>query len=225
MKILVIEDEKGLRDEILRYFIQDGDICESAVDLRSALEKIALYKYDCILLDLSLPDGDGMKLIENLRKIRKDDGLLIISARDSLDDKLIGLNMGADDYLVKPFHLSELKARVVAIVRRKSFQGNNTLDFEEIRIDFQAKQVTVLGYVVALTRKEYELLLYFIANKAKVVSKTAIAEHLWGDQIDSADSFDFIYTHVKNLRKKLLEAGSSDYIHSVYGMGYKFSVS
>jgi len=225
MKILVIEDEKGLRDEILRYFIQDGDICESAVDLRSALEKIALYKYDCILLDLSLPDGDGMKLIENLRKIRKDDGLLIISARDSLDDKLIGLNMGADDYLVKPFHLSELKARVVAIVRRKSFQGNNTLDFEEIRIDFQAKQVTVLGYVVALTRKEYELLLYFIANKAKVVSKTAIAEHLWGDQIDSADSFDFIYTHVKNLRKKLLEAGSSDYIHSVYGMGYKFSVA
>ncbi len=225
MKILVIEDEKGLRDEILRYFIQDGDICESAVDLRSALEKIALYKYDCILLDLSLPDGDGMKLIENLRKIRKDDGLLIISARDSLDDKLIGLNMGADDYLVKPFHLSELKARVAAIVRRKSFQGNNTLDFEEIRIDFQAKQVTVLGYVVALTRKEYELLLYFIANKAKVVSKTAIAEHLWGDQIDSADSFDFIYTHVKNLRKKLLEAGSSDYIHSVYGMGYKFSVA
>lgn len=225
MKILVIEDEKGLRDEILRYFIQDGDICESAVDLRSALEKIALYKYDCILLDLSLPDGDGIKLIENLRKIRKDDGLLIISARDSLDDKLIGLNMGADDYLVKPFHLSELKARVAAIVRRKSFQGNNTLDFEEIRIDFQAKQVTVLGYVVALTRKEYELLLYFIANKAKVVSKTAIAEHLWGDQIDSADSFDFIYTHVKNLRKKLLEAGSSDYIHSVYGMGYKFSVA
>jgi DNA-binding response OmpR family regulator len=133
--------------------------------------------------------------------------------------------MGADDYLVKPFHLSELKARVAAIVRRKSFQGNNTLDFEEIRIDFQAKQVTVLGYVVALTRKEYELLLYFIANKAKVVSKTAIAEHLWGDQIDSADSFDFIYTHVKNLRKKLLEAGSSDYIHSVYGMGYKFSVA
>ncbi len=225
MKILVIEDEKGLRDEILRYFIQDGDICESAVDLRSALEKIALYKYDCILLDLSLPDGDGMKLIENLRKIRKDDGLLIISARDSLDDKLIGLNMGADDYLVKPFHLSELKARVAAIVRRKSFQGNNTLDFEEIRIDFQAKQVTVLGHAVALTRKEYELLLYFIVNKAKVVSKTAIAEHLWGDQIDSADSFDFIYTHVKNLRKKLLEAGSSDYIHSVYGMGYKFSVS
>lgn len=224
MKILVIEDEKGLRDEILRYFIQDGDICESAIDLRSALEKIALYKYDCILLDLSLPDGDGMKLIENLRKIRKDDGLLIISARDSLDDKLIGLNMGADDYLVKPFHLSELKARVAAIVRRKSFQGNNTLDFEEICIDFQAKQVTVLEQAVSLTRKEYELLLYFIANKAKVVSKTAIAEHLWGDQIDSADSFDFIYTHVKNLRKKLIEAGSSDYIHSVYGMGYKFSV-
>lgn len=224
MKVLVIEDEKGLRDEILRYFMQDGDICESAIDLRSAHEKIALYKYDCILLDLSLPDGDGMKLIENLRKIRKDDGLLIISARDSLDDKLIGLNMGADDYLVKPFHLSELKARVAAIVRRKSFQGNNTLDFEEIRIDFQAKHVTVLEQGVALTRKEYELLLYFIANKSKVVSKTAIAEHLWGDQIDSADSFDFIYTHVKNLRKKLLEAGSTDYIHSVYGMGYKFSV-
>ncbi len=224
MKVLVIEDEKGLRDEILRYFIQDGDICESAIDLRSALEKIAVYKYDCILLDLSLPDGDGMKLIETLRKIRKDDGLLIISARDSLDDKLIGLNMGADDYLVKPFHLSELKARVAAIVRRKSFQGNNTLDFEEIRIDFQAKHVTVLEQGVALTRKEYELLLYFIANKSKVVSKTAIAEHLWGDQIDSADSFDFIYTHVKNLRKKLLEAGSCDYIHSVYGMGYKFSI-
>lgn len=225
MKILVIEDEKGLREGILRYFKEAGDICESAIDVRSALEKIELYQYDCILLDLSLPDGDGMRIIQNLRAIRKDDGLLIISARDSLDDKLTGLNMGADDYLVKPFHLSELKARVAAIVRRKTFQGNNTLEFEEITIDFNSKLVTVSKQALSLTRKEYELLLYFIANKSKVVSKTAIAEHLWGDQIDSADSFDFIYTHVKNLRKKLLEAGSHDYIHSLYGMGYKFAVS
>lgn len=225
MKILVVEDEKGLRESILRYFKDDGDICETASDLGAALEKIALYRYDCIILDLSLPDGDGINIIKAVRKVRNEDGILIISARASLDDKLTGLNMGADDYLVKPFHLSELKARVSAIVRRKAFQGNNVLNFHEISVNFSAKQVSVQNQQLNLTRKEFDMLLYFIANKAKVVSKTAIAEHLWGDQIDTSDSFDFIYTHVKNLRKKLTDAGCVDYIHSVYGIGYKFSVS
>lgn len=224
MKILVVEDEKGLRESIIRYFKEDGDICESAADFSVAMEKTGIYQYDCILLDLGLPDGNGFKIVENLKKLGREDGLLIISARNSLDDRIKGLNMGADDYLVKPFHLSELKARVAAIIRRKAFQGNNSLTFEEICIDFASRQVRVEQVELPLTRKEFDLLLYFITNKGKVVSKTAIAEHLWGDQIDSADSFDFIYTHVKNLRKKLVEAGSKDYIRSVYGMGYKLSL-
>jgi DNA-binding response OmpR family regulator len=154
--------------------------------------------------------------------MNKNDGVLIISARHSLDDKVDGLNLGADDYLVKPFHLSELQARVTAIVRRKSFDGNNTIVFNEISIDTQAMKVNVNAGLLNLTKKEFDLLVYFIANQRKVVTKNAIAEHLWGDEIDLSDDFDFIYTHIKNLRKKLIEAGCTDYIKSMYGVGYKF---
>jgi DNA-binding response OmpR family regulator len=151
--------------------------------------------------------------------------VLIISAKNSIDDKVIGLNAGADDYLTKPFHLSELSARVAAIIRRKSFGGNNIIEFDTLQIDLQEKLVKINGAVVDLTRKEYELLLYFISNKNKVITKNAIAIHLWGDDMDMAGNYDFIYTHIKNLRKKLLQAGAEDYIKSVYGMGYKFSLS
>ena len=223
MKILIIEDEKGLRESIEEYFTEAGNICEIAGDYDAALTKINLYRYDCILLDITLPGGNGIDILKTLKDNGHSDGVLIISAKNSLDDRLEGLDLGADDYLVKPFHLSELKSRVTAIIRRKSFNGNNLLIFNEITIDLLGKQVKVRKRNVKLTPKEYALLLYFIANKGKVVSKNAIAEHLWGDGVDVTDDFNFIYSHIKNIRKKLMEAGSKDYIQAAYGMGYKFT--
>jgi DNA-binding response OmpR family regulator len=223
MKILIIEDEQGLRESIEEYFSESGNICETAGNYNDASAKISLYRYDCVLLDISLPGGSGLAILKELKANNYPDGVLIISAKNSLDDRLEGLNIGADDYLVKPFHLSELKARVTAIIRRKSFNGSNLLIFNELTIDLLAKEVKAGKIPVKLTRKEYALLLYFIANKGKVVSKNAIAEHLWGDGIDMADNFDFIYSHIKNIRKKLVEAGCNDYIQAAYGMGYKFT--
>lgn len=223
MKILIIEDEKGLRESIEEYFTEAGNICEIASDYDTALTKINLYRYDCILLDITLPGGNGINILKSLKDNGHSDGVLIISAKNSLDDRLEGLDLGADDYLVKPFHLSELKSRVTAIIRRKSYNGSNVLIFNEISIDLLAKEVKVRKRNVKLTPKEYALLLYFIANKGKVVSKNAIAEHLWGDGVDITDDFNFIYSHIKNIRKKLMEAGSKDYIQAAYGMGYKFT--
>ncbi|RZK19096.1 MAG: response regulator transcription factor [Pedobacter sp.] len=223
MKILVIEDEQALYESILTYFTGEGNICEHAPDFHSAIQKIELYHYDCILLDLGLPDGEGLELLSRLKKLNKRDGVLIISARHSLDDRLEGLDLGADDYLVKPFHLSELKARVSAIVRRKNFDGDNVIRFNEINVDVFAMTTTVNNKLVSLTKKEFDLLVYFLSNKNKVVTKNAMAEHLWGDEMDLSDDFDFIYTHVKNLKKKLTEAACKDYIKSVYGIGYKFT--
>lgn len=223
MKILIVEDEQGLRESIEEYFAGEGNICETATTYAAALAKINMYRYDCILLDITLPGGNGIEILKNLKASNHADGVLIISAKNSLDDRLEGLNLGADDYLVKPFHLSELKARVMAIVRRKTYNGRNLLVFNEISIDLMAKEVKVGDLAVKFTRKEYALLLYFIANRGKVVSKNAIAEHLWGDGIDMANNFDFIYSHIKNIRKKLVEAGCRDYIQAAYGMGYKFT--
>lgn len=223
MKILIIEDEQGLRESIEEYFTEAGNICETASDYQTALTKVNLYRYDCILLDITLPGGSGISLLKNIKENDYTDGILIISAKNSLDDRLEGLDLGADDYLVKPFHLSELKARVTAIIRRKSYNGSNLLTFNEISIDLLGKEVKVGKQAIKFTRKEYALLLYFIANKGKVISKNAIAEHLWGDGVDMADNFDFIYSHIKNIRKKLMEAGSKDYIQAAYGMGYKFT--
>ena len=223
MKILIIEDEEGLRESIEEYFTEAGNICETACDYQTALSKVNLYRYDCILLDITLPGGNGISLLKNIKDNNYTDGILIISAKNSLDDRLEGLDLGADDYLVKPFHLSELKARVTAIIRRKSYNGSNLLTFNEISIDLLGKEVKVGKQTIKFTRKEYALLLYFIANKGKVISKNAIAEHLWGDGVDMADNFDFIYSHIKNIRKKLMEAGSKDYIQAAYGMGYKFT--
>lgn len=222
MKVLIIEDEKALAESILAYLHSERYICELAPDFPAALEKISLYDYACIILDITLPGGNGLDLLRELKANHKAEGILIISARNSLDDKVLGLKSGADDYLTKPFHLSELAARVAAIIRRKSFEGKNSLHFDEIHLDLQEKSVRVNDQPIDLTRKEYDLLLYFISNKNKVISKSAIAEHLWGDNMDMADNYDFIYTHIKNLRKKLLQAGSADYIKSVYGLGYKF---
>ncbi|MDB5030027.1 response regulator transcription factor [Mucilaginibacter sp.] len=222
MKLLIIEDEQGLRESIERYFTVEGIICESCSSLAAAISKVTLYQYDCILLDIGLPDGEGFTLLEHLKANGKNEGVLIISARNSLDNKIKGLNLGADDYLTKPFHLAELKARIDAIFRRKAFNTTNTLNYDLISINLLAREVEVNSINIILTRKEYDMLLYFIANKGKVISKNAIAEHLWGDEIDLVDSFDFIYTHIKNIRKKLMEAAHKDYIKSVYGVGYKF---
>ena len=223
MKVLIIEDEKALSDSIFDYLNSEHFVCETALDFQTALEKISLYDYACIILDITLPGGSGLELLKELKTSHKGDGVLIISARNSLDEKIHGLQSGADDYLTKPFHLSELAARVSAIIRRKSFDGKNSLTFDELHLDLREKTVQVKNRMLDLTRKEYDLLLYFISNKNKVISKGAIAEHLWGDNMDMADNYDFIYTHIKNLRKKIVQAGALDYIKSVYGMGYKFS--
>lgn len=223
MKLLIIEDEQSLRDNITDYFNGDGTICESCSSLTSAIGKLSNYDYDCVLLDIGLPDGDGFAVLEYLKMQMKNEAVLIISAKNSLDDKLKGLNIGADDYLTKPFHLAELKARVTAIYRRRSFNSNNRLVFNEISVNLPGRTVDVNQTPIILTRKEYEMLLYFIANKGKVISKNAIAEHLWGDEMDMHDNFDFIYTHIKNLRKKLTDANCNDYLRSIYGIGYKFT--
>jgi len=223
MKILIVEDEPDLSSAIKDYLMSEGNLCETAMTYESAYQKISLYSYDCILLDLMLPDGDGLKLLQYLKSLQKTEGVVIISARNALDDRITGLNLGADDYLIKPFHLSELNARIAAIIRRKNNQHTNLLNFNEICIDLNAKTIAVNDQEVHFTRKEYDLLLYFIYNKGKAISKSAAAEHLWGDEADMADSFDFIYTHIKNIRKKLSDTGAKDYFHSVYGVGYRFS--
>lgn len=224
MKLLIIEDEKALSHSICDYLGNENFMCETAYDFNTAIEKISLYEYACIILDITLPGGSGLEILKELKKENKGDGVLIISAKNSLDDKVYGLKAGADDYLTKPFHLPELGARVASIIRRKSFGGMNTVQFDELTLNLTDKTVKANNFIIGLTRKEYELLLYFISNKNKVITKSAIAEHLWGDNMDLADNYDFIYTHIKNLRKKIMQNGSPDYIISVYGMGYKLII-
>jgi DNA-binding response OmpR family regulator len=225
MKVLIVEDEKELSQSICSYLSNEQFVCEQAATYSSAQEKIALYEYACIILDINLPDGNGIDLLKQLKEEGKLDGVLIVSAKNSIDDKVFGLKTGADDYLTKPFHLSELAARVAAIIRRKSFEGKNLINLDVLEIDLNQKTVKAQGEKIDLTKKEYDLLLYFIGNKNKVISKGAIAVHLWGDDMDMAGNYDFIYTHIKNLRKKLVQAGVPDFIQSVYGMGYKLSFS
>src|ERR1035437_10046367 len=207
MKILIIEDERVLAESIETYLSESGFICQIASTISDALEKISFYDYDCILLDLMLPDGDGFKVLKALKQNAKTDGVIIISAKDMLATRIEGLNLGADDFLAKPFHLSELLARVHAVVRRKMFNGIPVISFNEIEIDLNAKSVRVNSKDIDLTRKEYDLMLYLFGNRNKVLSKAAIAEHLSGDMADMLDSHDFVYAHMKNLKKKLNENG------------------
>jgi DNA-binding response OmpR family regulator len=225
MKLLIVEDERELSCSIVSYLSSEKYTCELAYDFNEALEKIDLYDYSCIILDLSLPHGNGLDILKEVKRNNKPDCVLIISAKNSIDDKVSGLNIGADDYLTKPFHLSELGARVASVIRRKSFDGKNSIILDNLLLDIQAKTLKGPSGKIDLTRMEYVLLEYFIANKNKVVTKEAIAGHLCGDDIDLADNYDFIYTHLKNLRKKLKRAASQEYIRTVYGMGYKFSIS
>lgn len=223
MKILLIEDEKQLADSISSYLEQEGYTCEVALSFLKGDEKIEVADYDCVLLDITLPGGNGLDILNNLKKRRPEAAVIIISAKNSLDDKVKGLDMGADDYLAKPFHLSELNARLKSVIRRRSFGGSNELVFNEITVNPSGMVVTVKGHQVVLTKKEYDLLLFFLANINRVITRESIAEHLWGEEMDGVDSFDFIYSHIKNLRKKIMEKGGADYIQTVYGMGYKFA--
>ena len=223
MKLLLVEDEKHLAESVMKYLTQEGYICEWAADFTSASEKIGMYVYDCALIDITLPNGNGLDLVRQLKRQDATAGIIVISAKNSLDDKIAGLEIGADDYLTKPFHLSELNARVKSLIRRRTFQGKQDVVFREITVQTDSLQVLVNDEAIVLTKKELDLLLYFIANQNRVLTKESIAEHLWGEQADSLDSLDFIYTHIKNLRKKLMEKSCPDYIRSVYGMGYKFA--
>jgi len=224
MKVLIVEDEQELMKSMATYLKSENFVCEEAPDYATARQKIELFSYDCILLDVSLPDGNGLLLLNELKENRKTDGVIVISAKNSISDRIQGLNLGADDYLSKPFHLSELNARILAVIRRRHFQGQHILVFNELTIDLTAKTVTVHRCPVELTRKEYDLLVYLAYNKNRVISKNAIAEHLSGDEAEIFSNYDFIYSHMKNLKRKLQQAGCGEYIRSVYGMGYKFDV-
>ncbi len=221
MKYLIAEDEKDLQQSIATYLSHDANLCETASDYQEASEKLELYEYDLVILDINLLTGSGLDLLKNLKKQHKKCGVIIISANSSLDNKLEGLDLGADDYITKPFHLAELNSRIKAVLRRGQFGGNDSITFHEIRMDTFSRSTYVNDKPIVLTRKEYDLLLFFITNQGRVLSKAIIAEHLWGDDSDLLDNFDFIYVHINNLRKKLTEEGAK-YIQTAYGSGYKF---
>jgi len=223
VKILLVEDETSLGDAVLSFLKNEGHVCEWAKNFNSANEKAGLYQYDCALIDITLPGGSGLDIVKTIKTRNAKTGIIIISAKNSLDDKISGLDLGADDYITKPFHLAELNSRLNSVLRRRNFEGNNEIVFDKIKLIPEKQEVFVSDKLIALTKKEFDLLLFFISNKGRVVTKESIAEHLWGDDADAADSFDFIYSHIKNLRKKIMDAGGNDYVKSVYGMGYKFS--
>jgi DNA-binding response OmpR family regulator len=224
MKILIIEDEPELAKSIAEYLSEENYLCEFAFTFADAMNKIETFQYDCIILDIMLPDGNGLKILEELKNQNKQDGVIIVSAKNALDDRIYGLKMGADDYLTKPFHLSELMARIYSIIRRKQFNNSNTIKQNELEIDLLAKTVSINNQAIILTKKEFDLLIYFIGNKNKVISKSTLAEHLSGDFADMLDNHDFVYAHVKNLKKKLYDAGCEHYLKTVYGTGYKWNV-
>ncbi|MDR3610923.1 MAG: response regulator transcription factor [Ignavibacteriaceae bacterium] len=224
MKLLLVEDEKELASDISKYLIEEGYLIESASTYNEGREKLSLYDYDCVIIDITLPGGNGLDLIRMIKEKLLNTGIIIISAKNSLDDRIMGLETGSDDYLTKPFYLSELNARIKSILRRRNFSGNKEIIIDEIKMTLNDSQILIYDKPLSLTKKEYELLLFFAANINRVITKESIAEHLWGDSIDTTDSFDFIYTHIKNLRKKILDLGGKDHIQTIYGMGYKFII-
>lgn len=223
MKILIVEDEIELQSSIQKYLTIQGYLVETASNFEQGLYKLSSHSYQCILLDIGLPDANGLELLKTLKETKSNAGIIILSAKNSLEDRVKGLELGADDYVSKPFHLSELNARIFALLRRKNSDGDQYLEFKEIKLSQKQKRVFVHDHPIDLTEKEFTLLEYFIINKGLVLTKLAIAEHGWGDEFDQVDNYDFIYTHIKNLRKKLIQAGSEDYIRTIYGMGYRFT--
>ena len=224
MKILIIEDEADLSDVIQQSLEIENFLVETASDYNTALDKIISFSYDCILLDIMLPGGNGLDLLEELKNLDKSDNVIIISAKDSLDDKLKGLNLGAHDYLTKPFHIAELTARVKSVLRRKSFQGKNLIEIGNLKLDPDERSLLINDQALLLNRKEFDILTYMIVNKNRLVNKTSLAEHVWGDHMDQADDYEFIYSQIKNLRKKLKDNHADVEIQAVYGLGYKLVV-
>ncbi len=223
MKLLIVEDNPHLAED-MRVFLQDaGYLVEYSHSLSGALDKALVYSYEVIILDLGLPDGSGLELLQQLKEQKKGSGVLIVTAKDALEDKVRGLELGADDYVTKPFHKAEVLARIKSIIRRRNFEGSNQVEVNDLRADLNEAHIYVGKQHLDLTKKEYDLLLYFMYNKNRIVTKESIAEHLWGDHIDQVDSFDFIYNHVKNVRKKIAKAKGQNSIRSVYGMGYKLT--
>ena len=222
MKILIVEDERKLSDSIVAYLNGERYLCEQAFTYADAKMKVNMYEYDCILLDLMLPGGNGLDILSDIRSKSNPAGVIIVSAKDSLDDKVKGLEIGADDYLAKPFHLAELSMRIYAVIRRKAFSASNVLENNGIKINLLEKSVTVNGRPIVLTKSEYDLLLFFIGNKNRVISKSAMAEHLSGEMADMMDNHDFVYTHIKNLKAKLADAGCKNCVKNIYGTGYKW---
>ena len=224
MKILVVEDEPEMMG-LMKQFLEDENyIVEEASDFQSGLDKIVSFDYDCILLDIMLPDGNGLDLLQELKNMDKADSVIIISAKDSLDDKIKGLDLGADDYLTKPFHIAELNSRIKSVIRRRKSDGRRLLKLENVSINIEERLVLINDQSIDLNRKEFDILVFFITNKSRIVSKSAIAENIWGDYIDQSDDFDFIYSQIKNLRKKLRICEAKVDINTVYGMGYKLSI-
>jgi DNA-binding response OmpR family regulator len=222
MKLLIVEDEPELAAGLDSYLRGQHFVCELAATFDQAQEKMLLYDYDCILLDLTLPGGDGLALLRELKQQRPEAGVIITSARNAVDDRIAGLQLGADDYLPKPFHLPELSARIAAIVRRRRYNGANMVQVGQLTVDIAARVVTLSGQPLNLTRTELDLLLLLLANQGRVISKGAIAEHLSGDAAEQFDTYETVYAHVKNLKRKLAEAGAPNYIRMVYGLGYRF---
>lgn len=221
MKVLIIEDHKELQEAIKTSLEKEKYLVEVAGSYNEASEKVALYNYDCILLDIMLPDGSGMDILEELKAENKTENVIIISAKDSLDDKLKGLALGADDYLTKPFHIAELNARVKAVLRRNKLQGKNTIEAANLKMDLDERALFIDDEPINLNRKEFDILNYFLLNQNRLITRTALAEYVWGDNIDQADNFDFIYYQIKNLRKKLQSSHALLEIQAVYGIGYK----
>lgn len=224
MKILIVEDEPEMKGLIKQFLEDENYVVEEAGDFKSGMDKIISYDYDCILLDIMLPDGNGLKLLQELKNHNKADSVIIISAKNSLDDKVKGLDLGADDYLTKPFHIAELNARIKSVIRRKSSNGQKLLDLENVKINIEERLVLVDNLAVELNRKEFDILIFLVMNKNRIASKSAIAENIWGDNIDQVNDFDFIYSQIKNLRKKLRVHNANIDIITVYGMGYKLII-
>lgn len=222
MKILVIEDNETLLTSISESLVSAKFLCETASHFSSAFEKIQMYQYDIIVVDINLPGGTGLELIRALKKINTDTGVIVISARNSLDNKIEGLELGADDYITKPFDMAELIARIKALIRRRNFAGSNIIAYGDISINADKREVYIKGEKTELTKSEFDILLFFFSNPGRVVSRETLAEHIWGDNMDLADSFDFIYSHIKNLRKKIAAHQAVDPIKAIYGIGYKF---
>ncbi|MBP3419808.1 MAG: response regulator transcription factor [Marinifilaceae bacterium] len=224
MKILVIEDDNSLREIICRALEGERYIVESASTYMQADSKIAGYTYDCILLDIMLPDGSGLKLLEHIRNLKKRENVIIISARNSIEDKVTGLDLGADDYLAKPFHISELIARVKSVLRRGRSHGEFTIELGNVTLHPDSRRVEIEGTEIKLVKKEFDILLYFMQRPSHVIDKGVLAESVWGDYADDSDNFQFVYAQIKNLRRKLEGAGATIEISAVYGFGYKLII-